>query len=830
MAASAASTRVRGARPLLLTLVSRFILVAFIPVLIVGLLFRLYYEPLMLQDVETRQGYAADAIARQLEGHFSIANRELGSLAELFRSSPKLDRAQIQTLLDTYADSSDFYEAIYLSDAEGRIDSIGLPASKRKLRQNLLGLDISAREFVRQAQSSKQSVWSNSFLSTVSARLAVAMAQPVGQRTLAGEVAISPLPDLARQLSQNGALQIRMLDRQHQLIADSQTTQSGLQLNLGHLQVLHDPSVRSFDFEGQKLLGLARKVSGPDWQVLVAQPQQQAYELIDTTWRRILIALGLALATALLIAGSTSWSLARRISQFTRHVGEIANGNYARPMEQSSISELNTLRASLQRMVGAIHEREQALLDTAQSLRESEDRLLATLEYTPNVAVQWFDASGHILLWNHASESIYAIAREDALGKTLDQLFHGPKQQSMFLASLEQAAKGHAVGPYLSELQLSPERKICVLTTTFSIPAADGRLQFVSMDIDVTEQKRAELAYRELNATLEQRVIERTNALSQSNADLSKAMASLQRAQTELVQSEKLAALGSLVAGIAHELNTPVGNGLMAASTLQDYGRDIAAAVGKGALKRSMLEQFLLDNKTATDILVRNLRRASELITSFKQVAVDQASSQRRRFQLSEVVKEILITLGPTLKKTPFVIDSNIDDSIELDSYPGALGQVLVNLINNALIHGLSGLEHGKIGLYAFPYEPGWIELAISDNGRGIAEEHLPRIFDPFFTTRLGQGGSGLGLNIVHNLVTGVLGGKLEVASQLGWGVRFAIRLPLCAPSGEPHHNEAEPSAAEAEAEAEAEASAADADADADASAEPDQPPSADHP
>lgn len=825
MAVLAALNKLRGTRPLLLTLASRFILVACIPVLTLGLLFRLYYEPLMRADVEKRQSFAADSIARQLERHFSIANRELDSLAELFHSSPQLDKGQIQTLLDAYADSSDFYEAIYLTDSDGRINAIGLPASQRKLRQNLYGLDISARDFVRQAQLDKKAVWSNSFLSTVSARLAVALAQPVGLRTLVGEVAIAPLPELARQLSQDGSLQIRMLDRQHQLIADSQSAQAGQQLNLGHLPVLYDSAVREFNFDGQQLLGLAREVNGPGWQVLVAQPLEQTRELINTTWRRILVALGLALSIALLIAGSTSWGLARRISQFTRHVGEIANGNYARPMEKSSISELNTLRASLQRMVGAIHEREQALLDTAQSLRESEERLLATLEYTPNVAVQWFDASGHILLWNHASESIYEIAREAALGKTLDQLFHSPGQQAMFLASLEQAAKGHPVGPYLSELQLSPQRRICVLTTTFSIPAADGSQQFVSMDIDVTEQKRAELAYRELNATLEQRVTERTNALSHSNDDLSKAMATLQRAQNELVQSEKLAALGSLVAGIAHELNTPVGNSLMAASTLQDYSRDITAALGKGALKRSMLEQFLLDNKTATDILVRNLRRASELITSFKQVAVDQASAQRRRFQLSEVVKEILITLGPTLKKTPFVIDSNIDDSIELDSYPGALGQVLVNLINNALLHGLSGLEHGKIGLYAFPYEPGWIELALSDNGRGIAEEHLPRIFDPFFTTRLGQGGSGLGLNIVHNLVTGVLGGKLEVASQLGWGVRFAIRLPLCAPSSEPHRPEAE-AEAEADADADADASAGEASV---APAEPDAAPSADH-
>lgn len=782
MAASAVLNKLGAAHPLLLTLVSRFVLVACIPVLAVGLLFRLYYEPLMIEEVENRQGFAAEAITHQLERHFSIANRELGALAELFHGNQTLDNRQIQTLLDAYADSSDFYEAIYLTDATGQIKAIGLSADRRQLRQNLFGLDISARDFVRQAQLSRQGVWSNSFLSTVSSRLAVALAQPLGPRTLVGEVAISPLPELARQLSQDSNLQIRMLDRQHQLIADSQSAEAGQQLNLGHLQVLHDPSVRSFSLDGQQLLGLARKVKGPGWQVLVTQPQQQAYALIEATWRRILSALGLALAIALLIAGSTSWTLARRISQFTRHVGEIANGHYDLPMEPSRIRELNTLGASLQRMVGAILEREQALLDTAQSLRESEERLLATLEYTPNVAVQWFDGNGRILLWNHASERIYEIPREAALGQSLDQLFHTPAQQAMFLASLAQAAKGTPVGPYLSELQLGPQRSLCVLTTIFSIPAADGSLQFVSMNIDVTDQKRAEHAYRELNATLEQRVTERTEALSKSNKELSTAMATLQRAQIDLVQSEKLAALGSLVAGIAHELNTPVGNSLMAASTLEDHSREIAAAVSAGALKRSVLDQFLQDNKTATDILVRNLRRASELITSFKQVAVDQASAQRRTFQLSEVVKEILITLGPTLKKTPFVIDSNIDDEIELDSYPGALGQVLVNLINNALSHGLQGLEHGKIGLYAFPYEPGWIELAVSDNGHGIAPEHLSRIFDPFFTTRLGQGGSGLGLNIVHNLVTGVLGGKLEVASQPGWGVRFAIRLPLCAP------------------------------------------------
>jgi len=775
------------ARPLLLTLASRFIIVAALPILAVALLFRLHYEPLMLEDIDDRQGFAADNIARQLERHFAIAERELGSLASLFDSTTDLSEAQIQTLLDTYADTSDFYEAIYLSDAQGRIRAIGMPADKRDLRQNLYGLDVSARDFVRKAQADQTGAWSNSFLSTVSSRLAVALARPVGQRILIGEVAISPLPELARQLSQDDALQVLIVDRQRQLIASSQSNQVSQQLNMGHLPVFQSTSQKAqrLQIENREMIGLARTVSGPEWQVLVAQPREQAYAMLSSTWQRLFLTLAATLALAMTIAALTSWSLANKISLFSRQVREIANGRYDLPMHTTSISELNTLSASLKRMVGAIREREEALLATAQSLHESEDRLLATLEKTPNVAIQWFDAEGRVVLWNHASETLYGISRDQALGQTLDKLFYTAEQQQLFMAILQEAAKGASIGPYLSDLLLPDQRQLFILATSFAIPGSDGRQMFVCMDIDVTDQKRAEIAYRELNACLEQRVTERTEALSQSNTELSQAMDTLQRAQNELVQSEKLAALGSLVAGIAHELNTPVGNSLMAASTLEDHSRGIAAAISAGALKRSTLEQFIEDNKTATDILVRNLRRASELITSFKQVAVDQAGSQRRRFQLSEVIKEILITLGPTLKKTPFVIDSNIDDSIELDSYPGALGQVLVNLINNALIHGLQGMDHGKIGLYAFPYEPGWIELALSDNGHGIAEEHLPKIFDPFFTTRLGQGGSGLGLNIVHNLVTGVLGGKLEVASQPGWGARFAIRLPICAPSGE---------------------------------------------
>lgn len=780
----------RRSWPLLAILASRFLLVAAVPALAIALLFRLYYEPLIRADVEAKQLISAQATAQQIEQHFSVARRELGALAQLFVSAPLLTHSEIETLLDAYANASGFYEALYLSDEFGRISSIGLPASKRHLRQNLLGLDISMRDFVLQAHRLDQGYWSNSYLSTVSARLTVALAQPVAKRTLVGEVAIDQLPELARRLSQDGKLQIRLLDRQNQLVANSASSNpSGQQPNLGNLAVVQQSQGSSahFELDGEALVGVALKVAGPDWQVLVAQPEAQAYATIGVAWQRISSTLGLALAVALLIAGFTSWALASKISQFAAHVGAIAQGSYDLPLIHSEITELGMLQSSLQLMIMAICEREQAMLGSEQHLRDSEDRLLATLENTPNVAVQWFDAQGHVLLWNRASETLYGIERQHALGKSLEQLILNRAQSQLFMAILREAARGIPLGPYLSILHIPNGRQLCLLSTTFSIPAPGGGQQFVCMSIDVSEQKQAEQAYRELNNNLEQRISQRTEALSQSNLELNNAMLNLQQAQHGLVQSEKLAALGSLVAGIAHELNTPIGNSVMAATTLHDHTRAMQVAVEAGSLRRSMLDQFVADSHTACDILNRNLRRASELITSFKQVAVDQTGAQRRKFQLCEVVNEIIITLGPSLKKTPFVLESNIDDSLWLDSYPGALGQILVNLINNAVLHAFTGRTQGLITLRAFQGKPGWIELTITDNGAGISEAHLPKIFDPFFTTKLGQGGSGLGLNIVHNLATGILGGRLEVASQVNWGTCFTLSLPSQAPAASSH-------------------------------------------
>jgi signal transduction histidine kinase len=249
---------------------------------------------------------------------------------------------------------------------------------------------------------------------------------------------------------------------------------------------------------------------------------------------------------------------------------------------------------------------------------------------------------------------------------------------------------------------------------------------------------------------------------------------------TEIVKSEKLAALGSLVAGVSHELNTPVGNGLMAVSTLSD---DLRAFRGKmqDGLKRSVLDEFLQSVELGADLAMRNLQRAADLMSSFKQVAADRASSQRRRFLLHQVVHETQMTLHPMLKRANCEVRLEIPPALQLDSFPGPLGQVIANLIENAAKHGLDECG-GVIVLSARAAGDDAVTISVEDCGRGIPAGMQAHVFEPFFTTRLGQGGSGLGLHIAHNIVYQILGGSIELHSTAGAGARFDVTIPLTAP------------------------------------------------
>ena len=270
-------------------------------------------------------------------------------------------------------------------------------------------------------------------------------------------------------------------------------------------------------------------------------------------------------------------------------------------------------------------------------------------------------------------------------------------------------------------------------------------------------------------------------AVNAYGAKLKSLLKRLEAIQEELVQNEKLSSLGSLVSGVAHELNTPIGNARMSSTSILDTKHEFVHKLEQ-PITRDDLDQFLTHVEEGARIVERNMSRASELIRAFKQLAVDQTSDHRRDFELHLLMSEVLLSMRPTLQRAPHQLEVAIPEDIQLNSYPGALTQALINLINNALVHAFIDRDPGSIQIQATIEQPHQVNITVRDNGAGMTPEVQKRIFDPFYTTRLGQGGSGLGLHITFNLVTGILGGRIEVQSELEKGSCFTMTIPLIAP------------------------------------------------
>lgn len=267
--------------------------------------------------------------------------------------------------------------------------------------------------------------------------------------------------------------------------------------------------------------------------------------------------------------------------------------------------------------------------------------------------------------------------------------------------------------------------------------------------------------------------------LALSNQELQQSLEQLRRTQNALIQAEKLSSLGTMVAGVAHELNTPIGAASMAASTLEKSTQEIAGSFSQG-LQRAALERYLQRSAEGLAMIITNLTRMALLTRAFKQLAGDRASTERRVFDLGGLIEEVLLVLSARLKNSGNQVQVMLAEKLVLDSYPGALGQILQNLIDNALIHAFETGQQGKVTVRAYmDTQANVCVMEVQDNGRGMSDEVLGKIFDPFFTTRRGQGGTGLGLHITHQLAVDVLGAQLSVRSVVGEGTWFTLRLPL---------------------------------------------------
>jgi signal transduction histidine kinase len=270
---------------------------------------------------------------------------------------------------------------------------------------------------------------------------------------------------------------------------------------------------------------------------------------------------------------------------------------------------------------------------------------------------------------------------------------------------------------------------------------------------------------------LEERVKERTIALQES-------IDQLENTQSQLIESEKMSALGNLVAGVAHEVNTPLGISITAASIFKNEIKTIQAQLEENKLTKSALHNFIETIAEADEILMKNLERAALLIKNFKKISVDQSSEDIRDFELNSYMQEILTTFKNELRHRPVSLEVKFkDEAISMHSYPGAIAQIIINMLQNTLVHAFDDEQEGKIFIQT-QKQNDKVKIIFSDDGKGLDKSIAEKIFEPFITTKRNQGGTGLGLNITYNLITQQLGGTIRIDSEHQKGTSFIIELP----------------------------------------------------
>ena len=427
-----------------------------------------------------------------------------------------------------------------------------------------------------------------------------------------------------------------------------------------------------------------------------------------------------------------------------------------------------------------MHEKQHSRDD--EDLKKSETYLRAVLDNVLDGIIS-IDNTCSVETFNPAAEKIFGYSAQEVIGRNVKMLMPEPfrSHHDMYVQNYLRTGFRKLIGIGKEVEGLRKNGRQFPLDLAVTEMRVDGRRKFIGIVRDITERKNSESELIRLNEDLEQRVRKRTMLLQGSNQALQESLLHLKQTQEQLVQTGKMAALGSLVSGVAHEINTPVGICVTAASFLELKARDLFEGITTGRMEATSVTKQLNAILEASASILTNLNRAAELVKSFKQVAVDQATEEKRSFMMKDYIDMVLMSLRPKYKRTGHTILVNCPDDLEIVGQPGVFSQIITNLVMNSLIHGFEGMEKGEI-VFDISKEGDQCTFKYSDNGVGIPGENLKKVFDPFFTTRRAQGGTGLGLHIVYNLVDQKLNGRIECVDTFGKGVEFTIVFP-CHPS-----------------------------------------------
>lgn len=466
------------------------------------------------------------------------------------------------------------------------------------------------------------------------------------------------------------------------------------------------------------------------------------------------------------------YTLTNRVKNLLRVTSSLARGNLEEKSNLTGRDEFSQIANSINHMASN--------LNTVQKDLTSSQSLLANAQRLARLTSWRWSTIRQEMVWSENATDIlgHDIAKIDLFADQIKlDAIHPEDQETFSCALIDAIRKKVPVTATFRLIDSTGATKWIEFQSEVDGLAEGPTTQIFGAFVDITKLKNAELNLRELNTDLESRVENRTKELNHSNVRLLEALDDLKDTQTGLIEAEKMASLGGLVAGISHEINTPIGVSVTAISHLEKVQQEIEAEFLAGTLESETFQKQLATSQEAIRIVLSNLSQASSLITSFKRVSVDQTCADVARFDLKALFDDALLSLSPKLRKTKHQINFDASGPILLETDPGALHQILNNFVMNSLLHAFPHVESGVINIRVDGSGDG-VTIIFEDNGLGMSAETRDRIFEPFFTTKRGQGGSGLGMHIIYNLVTQTLNGKILCESEHSEGTRFTIRLP----------------------------------------------------
>ena len=737
-------------RPLHRWLALQFLMVASVPLVTVAALVWLFLLPQIRHDISINHQILARAVAGQISVHLHGAELELSAVANYIKKLGRRKASYWFELLDAHAGNGDVFEAIYIAGNNDRVYTVGLPRFRRDQREDLLGLDLSGRAFFSHSRVQKKDVWSDTFLSTISGRLAVALAIPISDQTIIGEITTNQLSKFISQLPVESEIFTMILDHRGRIIADSQRTYGGQQANLNILHLISTEQERQFvthrfEFQGRAFIGTIVDVKRLGWKVLVAQSYHDALWPITSTLGMI----GVGLVFSLLLAFAAGWlqasGFSRQFRRYTEQANAITHGDYDRPWPESKLREFSDLAGNLQNMAYAIREREKELTASEEKYRKlfetvevSERRFKDLFNDAPVMYVITENRNGkpYIRDVNNMFSQILGYIREDVLGTPLAKYYTEDSKKQM----LEK-------GGYLRGLkgEFTPEERgllthdgQVVYTLLHTRPEADSNNNVIgtrAMFLDITALKHAEQETRRLESALS--------------------------------QTQKMESIGTLAGGVAHEINNPI-NGIM------NYAQLILDGIPEDSSERGFAQEIL--NET---------QRVSQIVRNLLTFARHEKQSHSPA-NFSDIVTSVLSLIQTVVRRDQIDLHVEIPEDLpKIKCRSQQIQQVLMNLMTNArdaLNERYPGYDPEKrLRIYTeriMKQDKKFIRTTVEDSGAGIPAAIRDRIFDPFFTTKPKEKGTGLGLSISYGIIKDH-GGDLIVESEPEQYTRFHMDLPV---------------------------------------------------